>query len=422
MTQIRHANTIVRAPIASLTGLRFVAAMCVVVSHALESIIRFPVEPPLWYTYATQASAVGMTLFFVLSGFVIHYNYSAAVQAGKVRGIYEFFVARFARLYPLYIVCFMFSIAATWWYGNLHRLNPALPYYLTLTQTWLYDVIDDNNLIYQYGLVVPVTWSISTEWFFYVAYPVIGFLILRLPGWWAKLISCVVLSFIVYSVLFVAFTHYAVIDQFGVSAFGPLAGIRDHWLDSFIRWLVYFSPYSRIGEFVLGCLTAAVFMELRDRPVTRLEARLGAVTLVAALAGIGVLYHAMFGPPYSAPPFAFVTFLHMSFGFAPLVAIVIFCSSRYHSRFSAAMSAPFVVQCGEISYSLYLLHVLVIRLFVVVAAPVTGGTAETIDLAWLAADLGITIAVSFVSYSIWEDPMRRLLRRALLVRLRSTAT
>jgi hypothetical protein len=45
-----------------------------------------------------------MTLFFVLSGFVIHYNYAASIERDGARGIANFFVARFARLYPLYIV------------------------------------------------------------------------------------------------------------------------------------------------------------------------------------------------------------------------------------------------------------------------------------------------------------------------------
>ncbi len=64
----------VRPPIPSLTGLRFVAAMCVVISHALLQVVPFPAEQPLWYTYFTQASGPGITLFFVLSGFVIHYH------------------------------------------------------------------------------------------------------------------------------------------------------------------------------------------------------------------------------------------------------------------------------------------------------------------------------------------------------------
>jgi peptidoglycan/LPS O-acetylase OafA/YrhL len=44
-----------------------------------------------------------MTLFFVLSGFIIHYDYSEQITKYHWRGIVSFLIARFARLYPLYI-------------------------------------------------------------------------------------------------------------------------------------------------------------------------------------------------------------------------------------------------------------------------------------------------------------------------------
>jgi peptidoglycan/LPS O-acetylase OafA/YrhL len=411
----------VRPPIASLTGLRFVAAICVVVPHGLLQLVPFPAEQPAWYTTLTQASAIGMSLFFVLSGFVIHYNYSSAIREGKLRGLLGFFVARFARLYPLYILCVVFSLAATWWHGNLRQWGGALPYYLLMMQSWVYGVIGDNNLIYQYGLMIPVTWSISTEWFFYAAYPAVCFLILRLGGLLAKLLAAGALCLIEFLGLYWTFANYQAINQFGVENFGPVADIASHWQDSFIRWLVYFSPYSRIGEFVIGCFAAAISMQLQDRRVTPGEARFGSALLLAALAGMAVLYRLMFGPPYSAPPFTFVTYLHLSFGFAPLVGVVIFCCARYRSWLSSALSVPLIVQCGEVSYGVYLLHPLVFRAFVPRASPITDGAAEALDLALLAVAVVATIAASFASYGLWERPMRRLIRGAFGSGLRRAA-
>src|SRR5215203_4219419 len=53
----------------------------------------------------------GMSLFFVLSGFVIHYNYGMFRTDGLVAGGKKFFIARFARLYPLYFVVLILSVA-----------------------------------------------------------------------------------------------------------------------------------------------------------------------------------------------------------------------------------------------------------------------------------------------------------------------
>ena len=126
----------------------------------------------------------------------------------------------------------------------------------------------------------------------------------------------------------------------------------------------------------------------------------------------------MFGPPYSAPPFTFVTFMQMSFGFAPLIAVVIFCCARYRTWLSMALSAGPIIQGGEISYSVYLLHLLALRIFVVVAVPVTSTWAECLDLVYLGAALLTTIGISFASYNLWERPWRRVIRRTFAVRLR----
>src|SRR5262249_34278414 len=145
-----------REPIPSLTGLRFVAAMCVVVSHAIPKII--PLEaPPTWLYLLATTSAAGMSLFFVLSGFVIYYNYSDSI--GSPAGLFIFFVARFARLYPLYIVGVTYELLRHLSYSNLAAAEIAIPYYLTLTQSWLYLPIGDNALIYQFGPISSVAWS-----------------------------------------------------------------------------------------------------------------------------------------------------------------------------------------------------------------------------------------------------------------------
>src|SRR5260370_14849385 len=84
----------------------------------------------------------GMSAFFVLSGFVIHYNYEAQIRDEGWRGFANFLVARFARLYPLYIVCVLIELNSNGYLIDLVTGNSAtiehawatLPSYLTLTQ------------------------------------------------------------------------------------------------------------------------------------------------------------------------------------------------------------------------------------------------------------------------------------------------
>ena len=61
-------------------------------------------------------------------------------------------------------------------FGSILR---ALPYFVFSIHSWVYTLIDGNPLISAIGGGSPITWSISTEWFFYLAYPLIAWLILR---------------------------------------------------------------------------------------------------------------------------------------------------------------------------------------------------------------------------------------------------
>src|SRR4051812_20746215 len=118
-----------------------------------------------------------MTLFFVLSGFVIHYNYAAVAQAPVSRNLARFCVARFARLYPLFLLLVVLTLLV---FQHVRVLRPlrwtgadwqAAPFYLGLAQSWVYVLFDGRSLLSHLS-ALQVTWSISTEWFFYCWYPV----------------------------------------------------------------------------------------------------------------------------------------------------------------------------------------------------------------------------------------------------------
>jgi len=129
----------------ALDGLRFLAAFCVLAGHGYWFVVLAQ-QPNAVATpfdrFLVWLPALGMTLFFTLSGFVIHLNYGEKV--GIKTGVGSFIVARFARLYPLFLVVFAIDFVRLLWEdgyfdGRLYRardLFSALPLYLTFTQTW----------------------------------------------------------------------------------------------------------------------------------------------------------------------------------------------------------------------------------------------------------------------------------------------
>src|SRR5215211_6237221 len=75
----------------ALTGLRFLAAFFVFIGHATPALVKFSPELVLLQLISSVLTSAGMTLFFTLSGFVIHYNYAEIVESPVRRNGARFF-------------------------------------------------------------------------------------------------------------------------------------------------------------------------------------------------------------------------------------------------------------------------------------------------------------------------------------------
>ena len=407
----------------ALTGLRFIAALSVAVSHSLAVMTNMPNGEPMWHHWLQYSSAFGMSAFFVLSGFVIHYNYAEPITVYGFRGVTNFFAARFARLYPLYLVCLVLSLYDHGYFFPLIVGTPhvtgdfwtLLPRYLTMTQSWTYSVVGSNALIYGYpfSVVIADTWSISTEFFFYLIYPFVCFGFTRLRRPLQTLVVAGLLVTCALALLYLAYAHGGAIDQFGVQHFGPIAGLANGYQDSFLRWLIYFAPYSRLPEFLLGCLIAVLYQQLESREPLAIERRLGQLLpYVAIIVIIGFVLIIT----SSRNPFPFLAFLHQNFGLALPVAVLIFCVARYQNAIGRVLSSNWMVLCGDASYSIYMLHPLIVRNAGLDAVPIgTSSTLTSVVLMRMMIALIATVGFSLLTYRALEVPARRLLRRLLTV-------
>src|SRR5215472_3828896 len=98
------------ADLPPLTGLRFIAACSVAIAHGTLLTLKFSSDPYRLLYWLSNISGFGMTLFFVLSGFVIHYNYRRTLTEDGYRGFFSFMWARFARLYPLFALIVLVDV------------------------------------------------------------------------------------------------------------------------------------------------------------------------------------------------------------------------------------------------------------------------------------------------------------------------
>jgi peptidoglycan/LPS O-acetylase OafA/YrhL len=368
---------VVQPNIPSLTGLRFYAAASITYCHSIEYFFR-PVDPrPLVNTMAL--GSIGMTLFFVLSGFVIHYNYGDSFREVNKRSIRSFAVARFARLYPLYLLSFALTLA---FIPNPYneQLWSALPYYATLTQDW-FQVRTGTDLIA--SLYVGQAWSISAEVLLYFLYIPLARAICALRS--ARAVFAVMILLLVAATAFNA---------------GRTAGywMRDGW-DQYLDF--YMSPYCRFPEFLLGALAAALYQRRARFPTIWLERwPLLAASLIAMVA--------LFAGSYTHREYLFSIFGY-SWGFAPSCGGLIYYFSRNSGRGSWIVESKPVIRFGEASYSLYMLSGWSLWMFSA-NGPSPNYAQATFRMFMALVFLAL---LSLGSYQYFEVPMRRFIRRKI---------
>ncbi len=392
-----------------LTGLRFLAALLICFAHTVPKVI-----PSRYNEFFSSIGTEGMTLFFVLSGFVIHYNYSALIKKNVLLGTYNFIISRFARLYPLFFVCLTYDLFSQYKHSILTPyVKSIIIYYLTLTHAWFYIPFGKNALIYQLGLMPQVTWSISTEWFFYLCYPIILFVLLRNSTLNKAIVRTCLLSFIFMSTVLIIAYNKNLINEYAISIYGPIADNNTNIQDSFFRWLIYFSPYSRIFEFILGCCIASIHFKVASFKPTKKEELIGYIAIIGAIIGLVIMHYFVFNPPFHLN---FLICLHQNFGFAPLIAIIIFCCARYNNIIVNLFSKKWIIIGGEMSYSIYIFHLPIASLYSDNASYASTFKIACADSYKYLIMLGTIFGISYLSYKIIEIPCRRWLRKKMMIK------
>jgi len=111
------------AEILPLTSLRFIAAFYVFLFHLH---IRWPLAKNQYICKILNSGAVGMSIFFILSGFILGYRYNLTPKLN----LKKYYKSRFARIYPIYFVAALITLP---WIGvniitdfNIYQITKLL--------------------------------------------------------------------------------------------------------------------------------------------------------------------------------------------------------------------------------------------------------------------------------------------------------
>lgn len=350
--------------------LRFVAAGWILIFHAQ---IHFGKIGAIYYLQPIiQQGVLAMSVFFVLSGFILSYRYASFSEPGSLK---KFYIARIARLYPVYL----FTGFATIW--TLHDRIEDFPLanfgsiglamwtagiivlFIFAMQAWFPSLFG----VWNFG----GSWSLSVEAFFYMLFPALRGRISSLSSnsLWMVVICTPFLWLFIYFQLIVS-----------LSESKPTA-------------IIFYSvPIYRLPEFIFGIAAFVLFVERRATQ------RLYAVfALACAFIGLSLIYTIGNLPGN----------LEYTGFFLPAILVAITTSMQV--SMGKVMSATFNY-LGRISYSVYLAQFGTVPLFKKLLEDLPT------DVQWaffITSNLLLALIVYHFVEAPLHAPVKRLLGKAL---------
>jgi peptidoglycan/LPS O-acetylase OafA/YrhL len=334
----------------SLTSFRFVAALMVFIYHV-----------HLLKNY--QLGYVGVSFFFVLSGFILTYNYHSKLTTLRKEQIKKFYIARLAKIYPVHVLSFIISIPFTMkllsGFSIMKKLIAGC-LNITLIQTY----VPKNWINFSFNAVA---WSLSNELFFYLLFPILIWGLLKIRN--KKPLNALIIVYLIYLVITIASSLK-----------------REVLVDD---WELYIFPFLRVFDFITGIILGLIFIQNKDililskRTFTLMES----LSLLLLFVFITVSPHVNQGLRFSSMYLPIWLFLIYSFAFQ-------------RGYVSMLLSNGILVYLGEISFSFYMIHQLVIKYIVNVH----------LGHGLIILSFCTSVLLSSIIYHFYEEPLRKLIR------------
>jgi len=357
-----------RARLPSLTGLRFFAALLVFGFHITLSASPIPPNRPInpfanagladsaeWLL--SKAGYVGVSFFFVLSGFVITWS-SKPGEAPTA-----FWRRRFLKIFPNHLVMWalaMLTFAAAitrplGWLPNLFLLHSFFP---------------QGDV---YVSVNPPAWTLCSELLFYLLFPVLILGLRRIAParlwWWAGGMVLAMIAVQVINLLLIPDSPKSPITPVSVTQF----------------WFGYIFPVPRMFEFVLGAIVALIVLAGRWVPIKIWQAlALCAAGYAAAL----------------ALPFVWGFSIATVFGITALIGAVAVADLQGTSRFLATRTMRWL---GDVSFGFYLCQGVVVFYGRILTGEHTYGTPMALLV--VAGFFAATLLAGWALFALVERPM-----------------
>ena len=300
----------------SLTSLRFFFAFAVFLSH-----LTFVKRDLAWYNFLKNnvffEGYLGVGFFFILSGFVLALNYENKIIENPNFNKKKFYIARIARIYPLHVLTFCVMlpfVILNVWQGTFHWDIAGANLFLLQSYIPIKDF---------YFSINNVSWSISTELFFYFMFPFYVIWLYKFPK--LKYILLLAIPIIIFA------EPYFRTDM------------------KMEKAIFYINPLVRSLDFILGIITCQIYKKIKKSPINFSK---GTLIELAAIIVLSIFFY--FHNDVAR------AFRYGIYYWIPMVGIVlIFALQR--GLFSKLLQHKTLVYLGEISFAFYMIHMIVIK-------------------------------------------------------------
>jgi len=364
-----------RPELRPLTAFRFFAALAVFFRHVYPWLKESTDMPSFVHRFMNDGFC-GVTFFFVLSGFILTYNYRLAFVRLSGPVVWKFYAARAARIWPVHLLTFGLAVVV------LHReimaapvqfIGPAIAN-LTLTQSFF----PVETIFFSFN---SVSWSLSDEIFFYALFPLVlwamhaagcdrprkaSFLVI---GLWLIAMACVIIG-------------------------------RNHPLGF---WMWYVNPAFRMLDFLTGVALGHVFLGLKDKGIIGPSLKWASFFEVTSLVLVAAALTASPSVPY---------LLRRSVYYTPFFAMVILVFAYQRGVISRLLSGKLLRLLGEASFSFYMFHYLFIRM--IDRYPHATRIGDLDPLLRSIAVFAVSLMASIACYRWFEVPARTRVRDWLI--------
>lgn len=339
---------------------RFVAAFCVVSYHYGKN--AWPFNHGVLNTFI-QNGGFAVSYFFALSGFIMIYAYyNEQTKINKK----EFWLARIARIYPVYFLSFLLVLL------TMFILNGSKPKGISIIlqglclQAWKPGISMEINY---------VSWSIAVELLFYFTFPFI------LNYWQNKSLKIIILqaiSFWTASLILHVWMamHLSSPERYNIGQF-----------------IAFFPPW-HLNSFILGAAASMIYLKkLKKLPQAKYFSQSFMLTSII------LIYILFIQQPI---PMGFLT----NGGIIPVFLLLIIGLALNKGIIEKILAAKPLIWLGEISYGFYLWQFFIYLLFEKFL-PGFSGNFKTLEFYLYIISL---VSFSALSYHFFEVPVRNFIK------------